>query len=268
MHIIVCIKQILSPDIASTSFRVDEKAKRVVPLAGVSPVINPFDAQAVEAALRIKDARVDGTKVTVMTMGSEGARAVLKTGLAMGADEGVLLADVDFEDADSRATAQILVAAIRKLEDADIILTGRQAADGDVGVVGLGIAELLCRPAITFAKAINSTNGTVQVVRVLENGFETVEAPLPVVVTVAHEIGKPRFSSLRETMRAAKKPVQTWTTSELGLNSQEFSSVGAYRRLERLYIPVKMTKCEVFDGGTPENTAAKLAQRLREVGAI
>ena len=268
MHIIVCIKQILNPDIATTNLRVDEKAKRVVPLPGISHVISPFDAQAVEAAMRIKDARIDDTKVTVMTMGLQSARAVLKVGLAMGADEGVLLADADFEDTDSKATAQILVAAIRKLEDADIILTGRQAADGDVGVVGLGIAELLCRPAITFAKAISSTNGMVQVVRVLENGFETIEAPLPVVVTVAHEIGKPRFSALRETMRAAKKPVQTWTSSELRLNPQEVSSAGAHRRLERLYIPVKMTKCEVFDGGTPENTAAKLAQRLKEVGAI
>ena len=152
MHIIVCIKQILNPDIATTNLRVDEKAKRVVPLPGISHVISPFDAQAVEAAMRIKDARIDDTKVTVMTMGLQSARAVLKVGLAMGADEGVLLADADFEDTDSKATAQILVAAIRKLEDADIILTGRQAADGDVGVVGLGIAELLCRPAITFAK--------------------------------------------------------------------------------------------------------------------
>lgn len=91
---------------------------------------------------------------------------------------------------------------------------------------------------------------------------------MPVVVTVAYEIGKPRFSALRETMRAAKKPVQTWTSSELCLNPQEVSSAKAHRRLERLYIPVKMTKCEVFDGGTPENTAAKLAQRLKEVGAI
>ncbi len=268
MHIIVCIKQILNPDIATTIFRVDEEAKRVVPLPGLSPVISPFDAQAVEAAMRIKDNGGVGVKVTVMTMGPEGARAVLKTGLAMGADEGVLLADAAFESADSTTSTRVLAAAIQKAGDADLILTGRQAADGDDGIVGLGLAELLHRPAITFAKDIQSTNGMVRVVRVLEDGFETMEAPLPAVVTVAHEIGKPRYSSLRETMRAAKKPVHNWTAGDLGLDPREIGSVGARRILERLYIPVKTTECELIDAGTPEDTAAELARRLREVDAI
>ncbi len=268
VHIIVCIKQILNPDIASTVFRVDEEAKRAISLPGLSPVISPFDAQAVEAAMRIKDTGGDGVKITVMTMGPEGARAVLKTALAMGADEGVLLADAAFEDADATTTARVLAAAIRKAEDADLILTGRQAADGDDGIVGLGIAELLGRPAITFAKDIQSTNGTVRVVRVLEDGFETMEAPLPAVVTVAHEIGMPRYSSLRETMRAAKKPVHAWTATDLSLDPREIGGAGARRVMERLYIPVKTTECEFIDGGTPEATAAKLARRLKEADLI
>ena len=267
MHIIVCIKQILNPDIATAIFRVDEEAKRVA-LSGHSPVISPFDAQAVEAAMRIKDTGVDGVKITVMTMGPESARTVLKAGLAMGADEGVLLADDAFEDSDATTTARVLAAAIRKTGDADLILTGRQAADGDDGIVGLGIAELLGRPAITFAKDIQSMNGTVRVIRVLEDGFETMEAPLPAVVTVAHEIGKPRYSSLRETMRAAKKPVHALTATDLGLDPRKIGSAGARRILERLYVPVNTTECEFIDGGTPECTAAKLAQRLREVEAI
>ncbi len=268
VHIIVCIKQILDPDMASTVFRVDEEAKRVISLPGLSPVISPFDAQAVEAAMRIKDTGGDGVKITVMTMGPEAARAVLKTGLAMGADEGVLLADAVFEDADATTTVRVLAAAVRKAGDADLILAGRQAADGDDGVVGLGLAEILRRPALTFAKEIQSTNGMVRVVRVLEDGFETMEAPLPAVVTVAHEIGKPRYSSLRETMRAAKKPIHSWTASDLGLDPREIGGAGARRILERLYIPVKTIECEFIDGETPEKTAAKLAQRLREVGAI
>lgn len=268
MHIVVCIKQILNPDIATTVFRVDEEAKRVVPLPGLSPVISPFDAQAVEAAMRIKDAGGDGVNITVMTLGPESARAVLKAGLAMGADEGVLLADGAFEGADSTTTARVLAAAILKTGDADLILTGRQAADWDDGVVGLGLAELLRWPAITFAKDIQTTNGMVRVVRVLEDGFETMEAPLPAVVTVAHEIGKPRYSSLRETMRAAKKPIHSWTASDLGLDPREIGGAGARRILERLFTPVKTTECEFIDGGTPEETAAKLARRLREVDAI
>ena len=253
---------------ASAQFRVDEEARRVVPPPGLSPVISPLDAQAVEAALRIKDTRPEGVKITVMTMGSTGARSVLKTGLAMGADEGVLLADAAFEGSCSTTTARVLAAAIVKAGDADLVLAGRQAADGDDGVVGLGLAELLGRPAITFAKDIRSTNGMVRAVRVLEDGFETMEAPLPAVVTVAHEIGKPRMSGLRETMRAAKKPIHTWTATDLGLDPGEIGAAGARRILERLYIPLKAIECEFIDSGTPEKTAANLARRLREVDAI
>ena len=268
MHIIVCIKQILDPDIATTQFRVDEEARRVVSPPGLPPVISPFDAQAVEAALRIKDSRPEGVKITVMTMGPTGARSVLKTGLAMGADEGVLLADAAFEGSCSMTTARVLAAAIVKAGDADLVLAGRQAADGDDGVVGLILAELLSRPAITFAKDIRSTNGRVRVVRVLDDGFETMEAPLPAVVTVAHEIGKPRKSGLRETMRAAKKPIHAWTATDLGLDPRQIGGAAARRILERLYIPLKAIECEFIDGGTPEDTAANLARRLREVDAI
>lgn len=263
MHIAVCIKEIPDPEIASTQFRVDEAAKKVVPLPGLASVMSPFDEQAIEAALRIRDA-LGEAKITLLSMGGEGTRRIIKNGLALGADEAVLLADEAFEGADSYTTALTLAEAVRKIGDIDLVLTGRQAADWDAGVVGCGMAELLGLPAVTFAKALEIRDGAVRVERVLDNGTETVEAPLPALVTVSHELGKPRPASLRETMRAARKPVTLWTASDLGLEPAQVGAAGARRVLESLYIPVNDVACELVAGDSPADMAANLVARLRE----
>lgn len=264
MHILACVKQILDPEIATTVFRVNEEKKEVVPIPGMSPVISPFDAQAVEAGMRIKETDPENIKLTVASLGTEAARAVLKQGLAMGADDAVLLADPAFQGSDTTATARILAEAIKKLGDVDLIITGRQAADGDVGVVGLGIAELLGIPAITFARDVKVEGGTLKIERMLEDGVEILEAPLPAVVTIAHELGKPRYTSLRETMKAARKPTQVWKADDLGLDAGSIGPAGARRVLERLYIPVKENRCEFIEGASAQDIAAVLAQKLKE----
>ncbi len=265
MHILACIKQILDPEIATTVFRVNEEINEVVPIPGMSPVISPFDAQAVEAAMRLKDADTENVKLTVVSMGSDAARAVLKQGLAMGADEALLLSDPAFEGADATVTANVIAAAAKKLGDVDLIITGRQAADGDVGVVGLGIAELLGIPAVTFAKDVQIENGVLKVERVLEDGFETIEASLPAVVTIAHELGKPRYTSLRETMRAARKPTAKMGADDLGLSPADLSP---RKSIERLFIPVNDIECEFIEADTPQAIASSLAQKLKEADLI
>lgn len=267
MHIVVCVKQIPNPEIAQSLFRVDEAAKKVVPVPGLAMVISPFDEQAVEAALRVRDA-LGEARITALSLGPESARAVLKGALSLGVDEGVLLCDPAFEDSDSYATAVALTRAIQKIGPVDLVLTGRQAADWDAGIVGCGLAELLGLPAVTFAKDVKVADGTVRVERVLADGSEIVEAPLPAVVTVAHELGKPRYASLRETMKAARKPVTVWTAKDLGLEAGEVGAAGARRILERLYIPVNDVRCELIAGGSPEEAAAALARRLHEARLI
>ncbi|MDP7242233.1 MAG: hypothetical protein QF639_05665, partial [Rhodospirillales bacterium] len=153
MRVIVCVKQIPDPEIASSLFKVDEAARRVIPVPGLPMVISPFDEQAVEAALRIKG-KADAITITILTLGPDSALTILKGALSMGADEGVHLCDAAFEGADSYATAVALTHAIQKIGDHDLILTGRQAADWDAGVVGCGIAELLDIPAVTLAKDV------------------------------------------------------------------------------------------------------------------
>jgi electron transfer flavoprotein beta subunit len=270
VKIVVCVKQIQDPEIATSVFRIDEEARKVIPVPGLSPVISPFDEQAVEAALRIRDVAGEdsGIEITVVTIGPEGARAVIKAALALGADDAVLLSDGAFDDGDGYATARTLAETIRKIGGADLILTGRQAADWDAGIVGTGIAELLDMPAITYARKIEVDDGTVRVERVLEDGIETVEAALPAVVTISNELGSVRHASMRETMRAAKKPIEAWTPSDIGLDENQVGAAAARRVLERLYIPINDIECEFVGGETAAEMAAELTRRLREADLV
>ncbi len=264
MHIVVCIKYIPDPEAAFSMFRIDEQAKQILPASGLKHVVSPFDEQAVEAALRIREAH-PGTRITVLTLGDETSRNALKHGLAMGADDGVLLSDVVFDAGDSYTIAQALTAAVKKLGAVDLVLTGRQAADWDAGIVGAGMGELLGVPVLSFAKSVNVTDHRVGVERVLDDGGEIVEAMLPAVVTVSNEIGPPRAPTLRETMRAARKAVVKWSAADLSLNEGDL----APRRLrERLFAPVKEGRCEWIEGATPEEQGTKLAQRLREARVL
>src|SRR3990172_5967395 len=164
LNMIVCVKQVPDPETPPSSFRVDEAANKVVPAAGVQPVISQFDAIAVEAALRIRDAAGEG-KITIVSMGPAGARDVIKHGLAMGADEGVLLSDAAFEDGDSYTTALVLTTASKKLGAFDIIFCGRQAVDWDMGVTGSAMAEMLGLPTVTIAKGVQQKDGKLLVER-------------------------------------------------------------------------------------------------------
>lgn len=267
MHIAVCVKQIQDPEISSALLRVDESTNTMRLVSGNSPVMSPFDEQAIEAALRIRDSR-DDVKITAITLGEESARQMLKAALSLGADEGVLLSDPACLDGDSYATALTLCRAIEKLGDVDLVLTGRQAADLDAGVVGCGLAELLDIPAITFARDVRIDDGAVRVVRVIENGHEVQEALLPALVTISHELGPPRKASLRETMRAARKPIAAWSVADLELAAGQVGASGSRRLLERLYIPVNDMNCEFIAGASAEDMARNLARRLFEAKVL
>jgi electron transfer flavoprotein beta subunit len=267
MHIAVCVKQIQDPEMPTALLRVDASANTMMLASSVSPVISPFDEQAVEAALRIRDT-LGEVKITVLTMGAQAARQVLKVALSLGADEGVLLSDAACQDSDSYTTALVLSAAIKKLGDVDLVLTGRQAADLDAGIVGCGIAELLEIPAITFARDICVEGDLVRVQRVIENGYEVLEVSFPALVTVSHEIGAPRKASLRETMRAARKPIAVWSVADLALEAAQTGALGARRVRERLYIPSRDIECEIQPGATAHEMAQNLARRLHKANIL
>jgi len=263
LHMICCVKQVPDPETPASQFKVDEATKKVLPVPGIQPVPDEYAILGVEAALRIRDA-VGEAKITILTLGPEAARDAVKHALAMGADEGVQLTDAAFENGDSFATARALAAAIKKLEPFDLVLCGRQAPDWDVGVTPSIVADILSLPCITRASNVKVSDGTLQVERVLSDGFETVEASLPAVVTVSNELGEPRYPQLKQIMAAAKKQVSVWSAGDLGVDSSQLGAAGSLLSLDRLYVPVQDVKCEFIEGETPEESAEKLAAKLRE----
>jgi len=267
VHVVVCVKQVPDWDIPPSSFKIDEAANKVVPPPGVSPVPSQFDTIGVEAAMRVKDQAPD-TKVTIMSMGPETARDAIKHSLAMGADEGVLLTDSLFEDLDWYQAALALSTAIKKLDDVELVICGRQAVDWDMGVTGSGIAELLGWSALTIGKSVAVSDGKVVVERMLMDGSEMVEAPLPVVATVSNELGEPRYPKLQQIMQAARKQVTMWSAADLGLDAGQLGPDARKLTLERLYVPVSDTECEIIEGETPAEMAQNLARKLAEAKLI
>ena len=259
MKIIVCIKQVPDPSASSSGTTVDTEAKRVIPPQGTPPVINPYDENALEAALMTKDAQ--GAKITVISAGRNLAKTVLRKSLAVGADELILLEDNAFEKLDSYATAHLLATAIRDAGEYDLILSGRQAADTDAGQVGSGIAEILKIPCITAACKLELSNGKVRVERVVSDGYEEIEAPTPALVTVSSEIGDLRYPVLKAVMAAQKMPITIRSGQELGVD------VSQLKRLNLVSLsspPGRKTECQFIDGETPEEAGTNLAIKVRE----
>jgi len=259
---IVCAKQVIDPEAPPASFKIDPSANKVVPPPGVPPVISPFDEQAVEAALRIKDAQ--GGKITILSLGTNLLREVVKRPLAMGADELILLEDDAFTEGDSWSTAYALAMAIEKIGEYDLIFCGRQAGDWDAGQVGSGIAEILGLPSVTVAQKIDITDGKAKVERVTADGYEVIEVSLPVLITVSNELGEPRYPKITGIMAAKKKEPIIWKPADIGLDASQVGGAGRRIKLLKLFQPIHEGKCEIIEGENPEEAGANLATKLRE----
>lgn len=266
LNMIVCCKQVLDPEAPPASFKIDPSTNKVIPPPGVPPVVNPFDEQAVEAALRIKD--LQGGKITVLSLGNNLLRDVVKKPLSMGADELILLEDEAFEGGDSWSIAFALATAIKKVGEYDIIFCGRQAADWDAGQVGSGIAEILGIPGVTLAKKVEAADGKARVERVISDGYQVIEVTLPALITVSNELGEARYATLKGIMAASKKQPVVWKPADIGLDSSQLGAAGRKTKLLKLFQPVKEGKCEIIGGDTPAEAGTKLAERLREAKII
>jgi len=262
MNMIVCVKQVIDPEAPPASFKIDASSNTVVPPSGVAPVISPFDENAIEAALRIKDAQ--GGKITAISLGVNLLRDVVKKPLAMGADELILLEDEAFADGDSWSTAYALAMAIRKIGEYDLIFCGRQAADWDGGQVGSGIAEILGLPSVTLARKINITDGKARVERVTTEGHEVIEISLPALITVSNELGEARYPTIRGIMAAKKKEPVVWKPADIGVEPSQVGAAGRRTKLLKLFQPVREGKCEIIEEESPEEAAVSLALKLRE----
>ena len=261
-NMIVCCKQVPDPEAPPSLFKVDSAANRMVIASDVKPVIGQYDEFALEAALRIKGKQ--GGKITVLSLGNKIARDVIKKSLAVGADELILLEDEAFEDSDSWATASALAAAIKKVGEYDVIFCGRQSSDWDAGQVGIGIAEILGIPAVTLARKVEFSDGSVKIDRVIPDGYETVDVAPPVLVTVTSELGALRYPALKGIMAAGKKQPIVYKPADIGLESSQVGAAGRRIKLSKLFQPVKEAKCEIIEGENGEEAGVNLALRLRE----
>ncbi len=263
LKIIVCMKQVLDPEAPSSVFRVDPEAKRVIPPAGVPPVLNPFDENALEVALRIKDTQE--AEITVISMGRNLAKAVVKKPLAAGADQLILLEDDVFADLDSYATAHVLTLAIKKIGEYDLILCGREAADTDAGQVGSGIAEILGIPSVTVARSVAADDGRVRVERVVSDGYQVIEAPMPMLVTASSEAGELRMAPLKAILEAQKQKPTVWNAQELEVDPTQMKRISFHK----LFTPAHRDgRCELVEGQSPEEAGTNLAAKLRETGIV
>jgi electron transfer flavoprotein beta subunit len=260
MNTIVCVKQVLDPEIPPAKFKIDPEAKQVIPPAGVPPVISVYDERAVEAACQLKDKHKG--KITVISMGPAKAADVVKHAISMGADDGFVLQDEAFGNLDSFGTAYVLGKAIQKIGGYDLVLCGRQAADWGAGQVGSILAEILGIPVITLACQIEVVEKKLRVKRMVKDGFEVLEAPMPGLVTVSSEIGLPRLPGGMGLMLARKKQIPVWKAQDIGAEFSQLDKANAHTEVTGLSVPTRKTECEIITGGTPSEAAVTLAEKI------
>ncbi len=261
MHIIVCMKQVIDPEVPPHLFEIDPVEKKQI--RGTQPlVISDYDEVAIEIALQLKE-EVDG-KVTVISIGDEDVVESLHQALAMGVDETIRLSDPAFEDADSFGKARILAAALRKIEDFDVVLCGRQAGDVELGLVGPFLAEELDLPCATLIANGDPANGALHLRRPTEAGYDILEAPMPFLATVTNdESNVPRYASVRGILAARRAEIPVWSAEDLGLDPAEFASDEAQIVLDELFIPKMEVRCEIIEGETGAEKAKGLVEHLK-----
>jgi len=257
MKILVCAKQVPN----TNEVKIDP-VKGTLIREGVESILNPDDANALEAALTIKD-HIEGTTVTVISMGPPQAKEMLNECLAMGADNAVLLSDRAFGGADTWATSNTIAAALRKIGDYDIIFAGRQAIDGDTAQVGPQIAERLDIPQITYVQDIKIDGRKVVVQRQLEDGYEVIEAQMPVMLTCIKELNNPRYMTVEGIYDAYASEIPVWGLADLPLDETKVGLKASPTKVFRSFTPAPKGKGVVWKG-SPKELTGKLWEELKE----
>ena len=258
MNIIVCIKQVPN----TTDVRIDPLTNTLI-REGVESVINPFDAYAIEEAVRLKERC--GGKVTALTMGPPQAENALREAVSLGCDEGILVSDKKFAGSDTWATSYTLSAAIKKIGAFDVILCGKQASDGDTAQVGPGISTHLDIPQVTYVKKIEEISASAaKVERMTEEGYDVVETPLPCLFTVVKEINTPRLPSFKGMMRAKSAKIVKWTAGDIGANPGSLGLDGSPTRVVKIFTPPPRKGGEILKGDT-DDVSRELVELLKDV---
>ncbi len=260
MKIVVCIKQV--PD--TTEVKLDPKTNTLI-RDGVPSIINPDDKSGVEAALRLRDA-VPGSTVTVLSMGPPQADVALREALAMGCDEAILLSDRAFGGADTWATSSTIAAALKKI-DYDVIITGRQAIDGDTAQVGPQIAEHLGIPQVSYAEDLQYKDGKLIVKRQYEDRYHLIEVTPPCLITALSELAKPRYMTVGGVFDAYReKEVAMWNLESIK-DTVDMSNIGlkgSPTRVKQSFTKQAKGQGIVLKDATPDEAVEAILEKLQE----
>jgi electron transfer flavoprotein beta subunit len=270
MRIVICAKEVLDPDAVNNyalagRLEIGEDGKTLTQTA-IPRLINAYDEQAIEAALRLRDAGADCT-ISVVSAGPDQA-SLLKHAAALGADE-IAAISVDPATVDYHTVALLLAEYIRSSGGADLVLCGRQASDDDQGVVPALLGESLGMPIVSIARAmelVETAGGPgVRVTRVTPDGDEVVEAPCPVVVTISNEVGEPRFPTTAKKIAARRMKPTIVSVEELSLSPE---ALQPRVTMTRQFVPTVQGNCEFLSGETPAELADRLIENLSRDGVL
>lgn len=259
MHIVTCIKQV--PE--TTDVRINPETNTLM-REGVESIVNPFDTYAIEESLRIREKT--GGKVTALSMGPPQAENALREAISMGVDEAILVSDRAFAGSDTWATSYTLAMTIRKLGDVSLVICGKQASDGDTAQVGPGIATHLEMPQITYSRKVEDIDDNrIVAERLLEGGYEVIEAPLPCLLTVVKEINEPRLPSLKGKMSARKARIPTWGAEDIDADPQKLGLDGSPTKVVKIFSPPPRGGGEILEGD-PDEVVPDLVEKIK--GAV
>ncbi|MEE2776878.1 MAG: electron transfer flavoprotein subunit beta/FixA family protein [Acidobacteriota bacterium] len=265
MRTLVCMKQILDPDLPARDFQVDADA-REAKRGSANLVTNIFCENALETALQLRKSA--GGEITALCYGGEHAEDVLRKALAMTADHAVLVSRSEggTSNPDPATVARVLAAAIRQTGEFDLVLVGRESGDWGVGQTGGLLAEELDMPCLSLVDDIQAEGGELTVRRQTDIGFEVAKGPGPAVLTITNnEANVPRIPKTRDVMMSYRKPLTTLALADLGLDDDEVKAAASYYEVSELYLPTKEVDCEFAEGDTVEEKVDAFAGRLAEV---
>ena len=262
MDILVCVKQV--PD--TTEIKINYETNTLI-REGVPSIVNPFDAYALEVAVRLKEKH--GGTVTVLSMGPEQAKAALKECLSVGADTAYLLSDRAFGGSDTLATSYILASAIQSLGKFDLIMCGKQAIDGDTAQVGPEIAEHLDMPQVTYTLDADVTEECKVIVKKeTETGYEMVETQTPALLTVVKTEFEPRMASVKAKIAANRKPIHVITSQDITIDLTRAGLKGSPTKVKKTYTPPMKGDSVVIKEETAKESVDKLIAILDEKSII
>lgn len=256
MNIAVLLKQV--PAVSDIQLAADNNLVRV----GAPSMLNPVDLHALEAALALKDQ--EGGTVTLVTMGTALASDILREGIAMGADKGILLSDERMAGSDTLATGRILAAALGKLGPFDLVLTGKRSTDGDTGQIPPALAQRLGMTLLSYADELEVKEGKATIRRLNRGGVETLQAVLPAVISVTEKCGNPRTPGIRGKMAAKKAVFPVWRLEDIELEPEKAGKAGSATAVTELFAPEPHPVGTMIQGATPAEAAANLVNELRK----